>query len=347
MHEAPADALEGLRLVHVGGVHVADAVIDQRPGAALGTGLQGHALVVHADLLARRQVVVHDHLPRSADQGGANLHRGEPVHVQVGDQVIVELDRDVGQVLVPAEVGAPHRRDPDRVPVEQVVHDRDVVGGEVPDHVQIVLEQAQADPDGVEVQHVPDRPALDDLLDLVHGGVVDEGVIHHQREAPGVRELHERLRRLGGMRHRLLDQNVLAGLEGRLREGVVGPHRRADRQRVDLRVPEEVLEAGVGPGGGVAPLQGRDTPGVKIADRPELGAFGGAEVAEEVGAPVTQPDDGHADRLRAGGRRHRRDGSAGSGALVRGCHAGVLQVPGTGGPTHRPGRAALGSFTGG
>src|SRR5437763_1781420 len=56
----------------------------------LTVSVDGNALVVDLDLLARLQVVVDDHLSTAADERPTNLDGRQPVDVQVSDQIVFE-----------------------------------------------------------------------------------------------------------------------------------------------------------------------------------------------------------------------------------------------------------------
>src|SRR5262249_55984197 len=146
------------------------------------------ALVVDLDLLARLEVVVHDHAPAPPDQGPAHLDRGQPVHVDVGDQVRLEEQGQgrggrgwAGHV---AQAGGRHRLGVWR---EHVIHDGQVVHGEVPDHVDVVLEEPEVHADRDVVVDLAQRVAGDELLDPPHGARVHEGVVDHQHATAPLR----------------------------------------------------------------------------------------------------------------------------------------------------------------
>ena len=96
---------------------------------------------------------------------------------------------------------------------QDVVDDRQVVRGEVPQHVDVGLDEAEVDAHGVEVLDVADVAAVDELADVLHGRRVAVRVVAHQHEAGIVGGLDE-LAPLGDRRReRLLDEHVLAGGE--------------------------------------------------------------------------------------------------------------------------------------
>ena len=66
--------------------------------------------------------------------------------------------------------------------VDQVSHDRNVVGGEIPDHVHVGLEESQVDAHRIQVEEVAQLTALDDGADLLHRASIHERVIDMQRQ---------------------------------------------------------------------------------------------------------------------------------------------------------------------
>src|SRR5437867_3012564 len=80
--------------------HIARSVVDEHPVlAAVSVAVDGDTLVVDLDLLARLEIVVHDHFAAATNERAAHLHGREPVHMQVRDETVLEEERQVGDVL--------------------------------------------------------------------------------------------------------------------------------------------------------------------------------------------------------------------------------------------------------
>ena len=103
-------------------------------------------------------------------------------------------------------------------------------------------DDAEVLPVPVDHQDLAERALVDELLELLNAGVIEEQVAGHEDEVALLGDRHELvdLRRLH--RGRLLDEDVLAGLERVLRELVVRRHRRRDHDCVELRVVEHLVE---------------------------------------------------------------------------------------------------------
>ena len=166
-----------------GAHHVAGAIADAHFLDLLRVFGEADALVVDLDLLGRLEIVVGDHLLAAAEQDLAHLDRRQPAHVDVRDGARIVEERDVREILGRArEMVDAARRDRDRMLAEQVVEDREVVHGEIGDHVHVALEQAEVHADRVVVVDASEVAALDDVAHLAHRAGVDKGVVDEQRE---------------------------------------------------------------------------------------------------------------------------------------------------------------------
>ena len=287
--------LEGLGRLELGDVDVARAVAhEQIVDAVPAVGaLEVDAAVVDLDLLVGVEVVPDEHLLVAADQGLADLDRAEPVDVEMGDEsVALELDGDIGDVFESAlEVDGAVGRDGHRLLVDDMVHDRKVVGGQVPDDVDVVLEEPQVDPDRIVEEELAQLARIDEFLDLLHGAREKERVVDHDLELLLGGEVDE-LPGLGaGRGERFLDEDVLPGQERRLGQLIMGEDGRDDGHGVHVRGPDELqgvldaLDEGiVGLGQAEALLR-------EVADRDQLGAGRAMEIPGHVGPPIAVSDD--------------------------------------------------------
>ncbi len=78
-----------------------------------------------------------------------------------------------------------------------MVHDGEIVGREIPDHVDIVLKQAEVDSGGIVVIELSERSFLDHLPYAPDGAGEEERVIHHDPEVLAFRQFNQLLG-LGG-----------------------------------------------------------------------------------------------------------------------------------------------------
>ena len=225
--------LQRLGLVHLRRPDVARAVAHEQVVDALLAG-DGDALVVDLDLLVGLEVVPHQHLVAAADQRRPHLHRREPVHVDVREDVVREVDGEERHVGVAVEVAAARRDHRLRLVADDVVHDGEVVRRQVPHDADVVLEEAEVDARRVEVVERAEGALVDEFADLLHRPREEERVVHHDPQVLPGRQLDELLGLLRGGRERLLDEHVLAVLEGRARQLVVRPDGRDDGHRVDV-----------------------------------------------------------------------------------------------------------------
>ena len=92
---------------------------------------------------------------------------------------IGKVQRDVGDVLEAVEVGLPRGDHALGLQADQVVHDGKIVWGQIPDDVDVVLEQSKVHASGVVVVETAQHVLIDELLHLSDGPGEQERVVHH------------------------------------------------------------------------------------------------------------------------------------------------------------------------
>ena len=280
---------------------VAEAVRDRRVPPVGGRGRlvgQVDAPVVDAERLLREEVVPHQRAAGPADDHLADLGGAEPVDVDVGEGAVAERQGEVADAGTSGtERIGPVGGDPRRAQAagEDEVQDRQVVGRQVPEDVHIGLDQTQVDADRVDEQDVSEGTLGDELADLEHRRGVAVGVVGHQDQPV----------RPGGLDHldavvvvvgqRLLDQHVLAGLQGRQRDGLVRARRGRDGHGVDVVAGQHLLQRV----GDVHVLAGDPLGAIQIevADHAQGPVTARAEVPGQIRSPVARADDGDPEFL--------------------------------------------------
>ena len=96
---------------------------------------------------------------------------------------------------------------------------------ERPERVLVLADDPEVLPVAVDAEDVAERAGADQLLQLLDTGVVEEQVTRHADEVALLREADEIIHLLAAHRRRLLDEHVLARLEGLSSEAVVGRDR--------------------------------------------------------------------------------------------------------------------------
>jgi hypothetical protein len=192
-----------------------------------------------------------------------------------------------------------------RLLADEVVHDRQIVRRQIPHDADVMLEQPEIDPRRVEVVQRPERSVVDELLDLPNGPAEQERVIDHDAQVFSCRELDQfgRLRRV--RRERLLDENVFAVLERRLRQVKVRPDGCDDGDGVDVRRPQHLRHVRREVKRRIGLLRALQRVGVGVADRDQRASVERVQVADDVRTPVPESNDTHPHRFcrRADARR--------------------------------------------
>ena len=250
-----------------------------------------HALVVDLNLRERVEIIVDQHLLRADHADLADLERIDPAHVDHRAGVVAAVEGDERRVL-DLRVQQLHADRADALGLQAggVEDDREIVRGEVPDDVDVALENAQVQPGAVDVEHIAQHAALDDLFHLVDAGRILEGVVHHQDLAVLLRKRDQFLGLVDLGRQRLLDQDMLAGLERLLRQRIVRADVRADGNGIDRRVVDDVVVVGGGLDARVEVLHVREALLVHVAADRHLARGNLVEVADDVGSPVACPN---------------------------------------------------------
>ena len=181
-------------------------------------------------------------------------------------------------------------RDGDRALVDQVVHDREVVGGQVPDHVHVVLEEAQVDAHRVVVVELAEGPSSMSCLIFLTAPVKRKVWSTMIVEVLLRGELDQLLGLGGGGGEGLLDEDVLAVLQGLLGQFEVGRDRRDDRDGVDLRRFQDLLQSVVSDAVGQVILTRARDVRVLVADGHDA-PLRDVEVPDDVRAPIPVADD--------------------------------------------------------
>jgi hypothetical protein len=226
----------------------------------------------------------------------------------VRDGAARELEVDEGDVGGLRQHEAAAQRAHVRGPlVEPVVEDREVVRAEVPDDADVGLVEAEVDPARGDEVELAEHAALDQVPDRDDGRAVEEGMAGHQHQVPIGGELDQLEALAARGRERLLDEDVLTGLERAPGEGVMAGHGGRDRHRLQRLVRQELVVALVAPDAREAPSEQLQPLGVVVVDADEVGAVELVQVPGELRAPVAEADDGAADgRVHAVAFRCRR-----------------------------------------
>ena len=97
----------------------------------------------------------------------------------MGDDSFGEVNGDERHILDAVQVLLPCGHHQLGLFLNHVVHDRQIVGCQIPDDVHIVLEQPQVYAERIVIVEIPERPFIHQLANLFHRAGEEEGVVHH------------------------------------------------------------------------------------------------------------------------------------------------------------------------
>ncbi len=191
----------------------------------------------------------------------------------------------------PRHVRQTCRGDGDGLLRQDEIHDREIVDGQIPEHVDILLKQPEVDADGIVVVEVSQLAAADQLADLLHGAGINKGVVNHQHELAAGRLVDQPAGLVARRGDRLFHQYVLAGAEGGAGELEMQGDRRGDRHGVDGRISDQIQRIGRDANARIAAFRLRQPLGAAVRHHRDAGVRELREIANQVGAPVPVADD--------------------------------------------------------
>jgi len=127
---------------------VAGAIADPQIMIAAGIGTLD-AFVIDFDFFVGFKIVPNQHFLFGPDQCASYLYRREPVDVEVGNYFVRKVNCDESDVFDSADMLFAGRDNRFGLSCNQIVHDGKVVRRQVPDHIGIMLEQAEIDACGI------------------------------------------------------------------------------------------------------------------------------------------------------------------------------------------------------
>src|SRR5581483_9604490 len=257
---------------------------------AVRLGALPRRLLVHGHLPLELHVIEDRHLLASDDGDLAHLVRVEPREVHVRDLAAREAEVAEDDVLDAGREEVAAVGDGERgVLVEQVEDHAQVVDAERPQCVLVRAHDPEVLAVSVDAEDLAELSGSDELLQLLHAGVVEQQVARHQHPVAGRGQPDELVHLRRAHRRRLLDEDVLPRLERLLRELVVRRYGRRDDDGVEPVVGEQLVVRRRRAGVRIARREPVEPLGVEVAEDAELSEL--VEVADEVRAPVVEADD--------------------------------------------------------
>ena len=215
----------------------------------------------------------------------------------MANEVVFEEQVQIRDVFrLPGNVTDARCRDRDRLGGQDIVHDRQIVNGEIPDDADVVLEQAQVYADRVVVIHIP-KAVVDELAHLSDRTGVHERVINREHQLATFSFIDESLRLFSGRRNWFFNKHMLPGLQRAQREIEVTRHGRRDGDGVDARIVQDIAEVRGNLNSRVPALHPGETICLEVAHGHQPHPRRLPEVSNEVRTPVPVACDRNANHL--------------------------------------------------
>jgi hypothetical protein len=180
--------------------------------------------------------------------------------------------------------------DPNRLFIDEIVDDRKIVRRQVPQDIDVWLEEPEVYAHRVVVANASQLSGSDDLRNMLNGAREKEGVIDHQRDAATGGERYQLLPLGYRSAHRLLDEHVLSGENCATCEVEMGRDRRGDRYGINILVEDLACGREKLPGWETLP-DGVAAALTHVGDGGEAELRARRKITEEVGSPVSEPDE--------------------------------------------------------
>ena len=203
------------------------------------------------------------------------------------DNLFGEIDGHVRDVFMAVQVLLSGRDDRLRTALDEIVHDGQIVGRKVPEHIDVVLEQSQIHARRIVVVELPQRTLFQKLRYLSHRAGKEEGVVHHDLEILPPRQLDQLFALFGIAGEGLFDKDVLPVLKRRFGQFIVRPYRCDHGNGIDLTRGHHfgsIRRHQYSRIGLLRPLARRF---VHFRDSEHLGTFQTGEVSHHVRSPVS------------------------------------------------------------
>src|SRR6266700_6685490 len=177
------------------------------------------SFIVDEDLILC-DIVINHHFARPDNDHLAHLLRVQPAHVNVCDDLSRILKAKEDNVIDPfLHVSHALTSDGDRLWVAKpILNDADIVGGEVPERVDVGTDPSEVQTLAVYVAKFAELARFNQIFNITNGRVIDEGVASHDN-AMSLGSTSGQFINLGNLRReRLLYEDMFASVEDLLRE---------------------------------------------------------------------------------------------------------------------------------
>ncbi len=162
---------------------------------------------------------------------------------------------------------------------------------EIPNHVAVMLKQAQVHPRRIVVVEIAECPIREQLLYFADCAGEQERVVHHDLEVLPLRQVDQFLGLRPVARERLLHEYMLAVFERGLGQFIVRPHRGDHRDGIHAGRFYQFAGVAIDRDSGMRRRYALAGCGSLIAYSDDLATFQGAQIAHDIRTPIAVPDD--------------------------------------------------------
>ena len=187
------------------------------------------------------------------------------------------------------------RADNLRVRPEQMVQHGYIVRRQVPDDIDVFLEDAQVDPGDRHVEDLAQFTVVHQFADLAYRGCEQEGVADHDLQLLLRGDAIQGSALVGGGGHRFFDKQVFAGLEDFHAEREMCRDGSGHHNGIDGRVVDDLAVVGGFPGQRIQCTDVFEPDRIEIRNAHQFNVRQVVEIPDEIGSPVPTTDDCHSE----------------------------------------------------
>ena len=113
------------------------------------------------------KVIPNQHFLLTANEGCSYFHGRKPVDVDVRDNVFGIIKGEIGNVFhVTAEMSGAGGNNSLRFLADDIIHDGDIMRSQIPDDINVMLEQTEVDAHGIKIIEIAQRVFVNQLPDF-------------------------------------------------------------------------------------------------------------------------------------------------------------------------------------
>jgi len=128
----------------------------------IGIIIQDNPLIINLYFLIRFHIIIDNHLLGAGYQNLAQFHRRQPVDMDMRQKIVGVINGQIGYVFdARIKMTGSDGADKFRFASQHIIHNRNIVGRKIPNHIGSRPEKAQVYPDRIEIVNISQFTLVD------------------------------------------------------------------------------------------------------------------------------------------------------------------------------------------